>query len=254
MTDVQNPAELSRPAAPRADVAAFELLTQALVGITTQSLDALDGAVTVSQFRLLRTLDGLGRVPSSALAAALQTAASSVTRLVDKLEAAGFVARGTDDSSRSIVTVEVTDAGHAVVEHVLTRRHTLLQAVLDAMDPAERDHAATAAARFAQLAGDAVARRSKRPGRSVSPQPHTPQASLSARAASTQPNTAPAVLPGRLWDRSRTRPQPPCPPASTAPGPPASATSPSMPASSPSPGWRWWWARPERAPPTACCG
>ena len=30
----------------------------------------------------------------------------------------------------------------------------------------------------------------------MSPQPHTPQASLSARAASTQPNTAPAVLPG----------------------------------------------------------
>ena len=111
MGDVQNPSELPRSAAPRADVAAFELLTQALVGITTQSLDALDGAVTVSQFRLLRTLDGLGRVPSSTLATALQTAASSVTRLVDKLEAAGFVARGSDDSSRSIVTVEVTAPG-----------------------------------------------------------------------------------------------------------------------------------------------
>jgi DNA-binding MarR family transcriptional regulator len=74
------------------------------------------------------------------------------------------VARGTDDSSRSIVTVEVTDAGHAVVEHVLTRRHTLLQAVLDAMDPAERDHAATAAARFAQLAGDAVLAGANGPG------------------------------------------------------------------------------------------
>ena len=156
MADVQNPTELPRPAGPRADVAAFELLTQALVGITTQSLDALDGAVTVSQFRLLRTLDGLGRVPSSTLATALQTAASSVTRLVDKLEAAGFVARGSDDSSRSIVTVEVTEAGHAVVTDVLSRRHAL-QAVLDGMDPAERDHAATAAARFAQLASDAVA-------------------------------------------------------------------------------------------------
>src|ERR1700734_3573962 len=100
MTDVQNPAEPSRPPGPRADVAAFELLTQALVGITTQSLDALDGAVTVSQFRLLRTLDGLGRVPSSTLAAALSTAASSVTRLVDKLEAAGFVTRGSDAHSR----------------------------------------------------------------------------------------------------------------------------------------------------------
>jgi DNA-binding MarR family transcriptional regulator len=157
MADVQNRAELPLPAGPRADVAAFELLTQALVGITTQSLDALDGAVTVSQFRLLRTLDALGRVPSSTLATALQTAASSVTRLVDKLEAAGFVARGSDANSRSIVTVEVTEAGHAVVTHVLGRRHALLQAVLDAMDPAERDHAATAAARFAQLAGDAVA-------------------------------------------------------------------------------------------------
>jgi hypothetical protein len=51
----------------------------------------------------------------------------------------------------------VTEAGHAVVTQVLTRRHALLQAVLDAMDPAERDHAAAAAARFAQLAGDAVA-------------------------------------------------------------------------------------------------
>jgi DNA-binding MarR family transcriptional regulator len=164
MGDVQNPAELSRSTGPRADVAAFELLTQALVGITTQSLDALDGAVTVSQFRLLRTLDGLGRVPSSTLATALQTAASSVTRLVDKLVAAGFVARGSDDSSRSIVTVEVTDAGHTVVEHVITRRHALLQGVLDAMEPEERDHAAIAATRFAQLAGDAVVTGAHSPG------------------------------------------------------------------------------------------
>jgi DNA-binding MarR family transcriptional regulator len=164
MADVQSPVELPRQPGPRADVAAFELLTQALVGITTQSLDALDGAVTVSQFRLLRTLDGLGRVPSSTLATALRTAASSVTRLVDKLEAAGFVTRGSDDSSRSIVTVEVTAAGHAVVTDVLTRRHVLLQAVLDAMDPAERDHATVAATRFAQLATGAVAAGANEPG------------------------------------------------------------------------------------------
>ncbi|HEX4094966.1 MAG TPA: MarR family transcriptional regulator [Trebonia sp.] len=161
---MQTSAQLPSQPTPRPDVAAFELLTQALVGLTAQSLDALDGAVTVSQFRLLRTLDGLGRVPSSTLAAALRTAASSVTRLVDKLAAAGFVARGADDSSRSIVTVEVTEAGHAVVTHVLTRRHALLQAVLDAMDPADREHGAIAAARFAELAGDAVAAGAHEPG------------------------------------------------------------------------------------------
>jgi DNA-binding MarR family transcriptional regulator len=141
---------------PRPDVAAFERLTQALVGITAQSLDALDGAVTVSQFRLLRTLEGLGRVPSSALAAALGTAASSVTRLVDKLAAAGYVARGSDAHSRSIVTVEVTEAGRAVVDAVLARRHALLAAVLDTMGEQERARAAAVAEHFALLAGDAV--------------------------------------------------------------------------------------------------
>lgn len=141
---------------PRPDVAAFERLTQALVGLTAQSLDALDGAVTVSQFRLLRTLDGLGRVPSSTLAAALGTAASSVTRLVDRLEAAGYVTRGTDAHSRSIVTVEVSGPGQDVVTAVLARRHELLEAVLDRMSGEERAHAAAAAERFVQLVGEAT--------------------------------------------------------------------------------------------------
>jgi DNA-binding MarR family transcriptional regulator len=144
-------------AAPRADVAAFERLTRALVGITVQSLDALGSAVTVPQFRLLRTLDGLGRVSCTTLAAALGTAASSVTRMVDKLEGPGYVARGTDPHSRSIVTVEVTDAGREIVTAVLERRHRLLEEVLDGMSPADRDHAAEAAGRFVLLAGDAVA-------------------------------------------------------------------------------------------------
>lgn len=141
----------------RPDVAALEQLTQALVGITAQSLDALDGAVTVSQFRLLRTLDALGHVPSSALAAALGSAASSVTRLVDKLEATGMVVRGSDSHSRSIVTLQVTGAGREVVAAVLARRRALLEAVLDAMTPGERERAADAAGLFVRLAGDAVA-------------------------------------------------------------------------------------------------
>lgn len=144
-------------------MAAFEFLTQALVGITAQSLDALDGAVTVSQFRLLRTLDGLGRVSCSALAAALGTAASSVTRLVDRLEAAGLVERGADAHSRVIVTVQVTGAGREVVGAVLARRHALIEAVLDTMTSGERERAVIAAERFALLAGAAVAAGAKGP-------------------------------------------------------------------------------------------
>lgn len=145
----------------RADVAAFERLTQALVGITVQSLDVMDSAVTVPQFRLLRTLNGLGRVSCTALAGALGTAASSVTRMVDKLEAPGYVVRGTDPHSRSIVTVEVTQSGREIVAAVLERRHRLLEAVLDDMSSSDRDRAAEAAERFVLLAGDAVAAAAK---------------------------------------------------------------------------------------------
>lgn len=147
--------ERSRPA-PRPDVAAFEQVTRALVGITLESLEELGGAVSVPQFRLLLTLDGLGRVPSSTLASALGMVASSVTRLVDRLQSAGLVVRGADEHSRSIVTVEVTGAGRDLVSSVLARRHALIEAVLDAMDPADRQAAAEAATRFARLAGDAV--------------------------------------------------------------------------------------------------
>jgi DNA-binding MarR family transcriptional regulator len=82
---------------------------------------------------------------------------SSVTRLADKLEAAGLLERGTDPRSRSIVTVKVTEAGLDLVARVVERRHELLAAVLDRMEPDDREAAARTARRFARLAGDAAA-------------------------------------------------------------------------------------------------
>jgi DNA-binding MarR family transcriptional regulator len=139
------------------EVAALELMTRALVGITLRGLEVLGGEVSLPQFRLLLILSGLGRVPSSRLAAELKMPASSVTRLGDKLAAAGLLARGTDPSSRSIVTVGVTPAGLDLVTRVVAARHELLSGVLDRMTPAERAAAAQAARRFADLAADAAA-------------------------------------------------------------------------------------------------
>lgn len=132
-------------------------MTRALVGIALQSLEVLGGEVSLPQFRLLLILCGLGRVPSSRLAAELKMPASSVTRLGDKLEAAGLLARGSDPSSRSIVTVEVTAAGLDLVTRVIAARHELLSGALDQMTPREREEAARAARRFADLASDAAA-------------------------------------------------------------------------------------------------
>ena len=131
-------------------------MTRALVGLTMRSLEVLEGAVTVPQFRLLLVLDELGKVPSSRLAARLGTLASSVTRLADRLEAAGLLVRGHDPGNRSIVTVEVTAAGRELVARVVARRHVLLAEVLDRMAPADRVDAARAARLFAGLAADSA--------------------------------------------------------------------------------------------------
>lgn len=140
------------------EVADLESLTRALVGITLQSLEVLGGEASLPQFRLLLTASALGRVPSSRLAEAAGVPASSVTRLADKLETAGLLVRGSDTRSRSIVTVEITDAGRELVARVVARRHELLAAVLARMAPDERAAVARSAARFAGLAAEAAER------------------------------------------------------------------------------------------------
>jgi DNA-binding MarR family transcriptional regulator len=140
------------------EVAELEMLTRALVGITLESLEVLGGEVSLPQFRLLLAASTLGRAPSSRLAEAVGVPASSVTRLADKLEAAGLLVRGADARSRSIVTIEITGAGRDLVARVVGRRHELLAAVLARMAPGERAAVASAAARFTALAAEAAER------------------------------------------------------------------------------------------------
>lgn len=147
----------AKEAGPAGEVAALELMTRALVGITLHSLEVLGHEVSLPQFRLLLIASGLGPVPSSKLAAQAMMPASSVTRLADKLAAAGLLERGTDPRSRSIVTLRVTDAGLDLVSRVVARRHELLGAVLDRMEPGDREAAARIARQFAGAAGDAAA-------------------------------------------------------------------------------------------------
>jgi DNA-binding MarR family transcriptional regulator len=148
---------MGEKAAVQPDVLALEMMTRALVGIALESISAADADVTLPQFRLLLALDGLGRVPSSKLAARLGLAASAITRMADRLEHAGLIQRGTDQRNRCIVTVELTAAGRRLVADALARRHARLAAVLDRMSPDDREAAVRAAAQFARLSGDAVA-------------------------------------------------------------------------------------------------
>ncbi|WP_020665107.1 MarR family winged helix-turn-helix transcriptional regulator [Amycolatopsis benzoatilytica] len=119
------------------EVADLERLTRVLVAVAWDSAHAAPRGVTFPQVRLLVVLDSLGCTPCSRLAEAMGVNASSVTRLADKLEAHGYVARGVDEHRRTVVTVEVTPAGREVVAGVVDRRHRALAELLAEL-PAER--------------------------------------------------------------------------------------------------------------------
>ena len=75
-------------------VEALQAATRVLAGVALRSLGALDGVITLSQFRMLAVLAELGRARSARVARALGLDASTVTRLADRMVAAGHVERG----------------------------------------------------------------------------------------------------------------------------------------------------------------
>jgi len=119
-------------------VEALQEATRVLAGVALRSLDALDGVITLPQFRMLAVLAGLGRARSARVARALGLDASTVTRLADRLVAAGHVARGSDPRHRSVVTLELTPSGQRLVSVVSVWRQRELSRIVAALPPAAR--------------------------------------------------------------------------------------------------------------------
>ncbi|HEY2205897.1 MAG TPA: MarR family transcriptional regulator [Pseudonocardia sp.] len=134
------------------DTRAVAALTRVLVGLAWESAHSAPAGVSFAQFRLLLILTELGRQPSSRVAAALAVNASSVTRLADRLERLGHLARGGDRDNRSVVTLEATATGREVVEQVLRRRGAELDRVLERMAPRQRAHLVDGARAFTAAA------------------------------------------------------------------------------------------------------
>jgi DNA-binding MarR family transcriptional regulator len=124
------------------ELVAFEVATLDLVGLALRSIERRE--VSLSQFRLLLVLHEQGRSSSTQCARALGVAGSSVTRLADRLDTSGHLVRARDPGNRSVVTLELTEAGRRVVRQVRTGRRRELRQLLDRLDPAERADCAAA--------------------------------------------------------------------------------------------------------------
>jgi DNA-binding MarR family transcriptional regulator len=157
-SDVEMPAaaqpDPGRQPDPAEQVEALQALTRVLTAVALRSLDVLDGAVSLAQFRMLTVLADLGRVRSARVARALGLDASTVTRLADRLVSAGHVARGTDPRHRSVVTLELTPSGQQLVSKVAARRRRELSRIMDTLPPASRTQVTSVLRQLVDAAGD----------------------------------------------------------------------------------------------------
>jgi len=132
----------------------LQAATRMLAGVALRSLDVLDAAVTLPQFRMLAVLADLGRVPSGQSARALGLDPSTVTRLADRLVAAGYVARGTDPRHRGVVTLELTADGRGLVAAADAWRRQELTRIMARLTPSGQEAVTTALSLLIGAAGD----------------------------------------------------------------------------------------------------
>jgi DNA-binding MarR family transcriptional regulator len=91
-----------------------------------------------AQMAALAALDG-AEVRMTALAGRLGLAESSVTRLVDRLETAGFVERAQPPGDRRCVAARLTPEGSKLLRQIRVERGEFLKEILETLEPTDRD-------------------------------------------------------------------------------------------------------------------
>jgi DNA-binding MarR family transcriptional regulator len=96
--------------------------SRALVAIAARSLAVAPSDVTLPQYRVLVVLATRGPQRPSDLAAELNVAGSSITRMSDRLVRKRLVLRRAHRDDRRELHIEITDAGRAIVDTVTAVR------------------------------------------------------------------------------------------------------------------------------------
>lgn len=125
-----------------------------LVAVSARSIAAVDESITIPQFRLLVVLDGRGPLNVTTLAEHLAVNPSTVTRMVDRLVAAGLVTREANPASRRELVVSLSEAGSAVVRAVTQRRRAEITRIVGRMSPTARRGLVRALNAFAEAGGE----------------------------------------------------------------------------------------------------
>ncbi|MGD0166888.1 MAG: MarR family transcriptional regulator [Gaiellaceae bacterium] len=113
----------------------------------------LAGKLSRGQLHALIILAESGEPRISELASMLSLDESTVTRLVDKLEAVGAAERRRSTTDRRSTTVAITTPGREIVAQAHDHQRTFMSEVLSALDPAERAEFVRLTAKAAEALG-----------------------------------------------------------------------------------------------------
>lgn len=150
---------------------AFVTSARALVGIALRSVNASPVEVTAMQHRVLVLLASKGEQSVSQLAEELGVNASNASRVCDRLQRLGLVARRRSTTDARSVKVALTDQGLDVVSAVDERRRLEIMELLGSLTPESGEHVVEALRAFNEAAHEtaradwAVSPQVDRPGR-----------------------------------------------------------------------------------------
>jgi DNA-binding MarR family transcriptional regulator len=124
---------------PSDEVAAIHDAAARLVALWTRPYESAEGRVSPSQLRTLLAVGRCEPITVTALAGELEAMVSSVTRLCDRLVAAGYVDRGASPTSRREVMITLTRPGRRLLDEIRAQRLGELAAVLNRLRPRDRE-------------------------------------------------------------------------------------------------------------------
>jgi DNA-binding MarR family transcriptional regulator len=131
---------------------AFLTASRALVGIAVRSVNAAPVEVTLPQHRLLVLLATHGDQTVKELAEQLDVNASNASRLCDRLQRLGLLARDRSSVDGRAVVVSLTPSGRELLEAVRAHRREEVARVLGEMSPDEVEASIDALAAFSAAA------------------------------------------------------------------------------------------------------
>lgn len=135
-------------------VTALLTASRLLVAVSARSLAAVEDSLTLPQFRMLVVLDGRGPLSLSGLAGELGVQPSTAMRMIDRLVAAGMVARGVSAEDRRTSVISLTKAGRRIVNEATARRRQEIAHIVNGMPAGQRRHLIEALQAFTEAGGE----------------------------------------------------------------------------------------------------